>query len=51
MLVAESLFCLSGEKGPNITKKRPGDVPEDQEKWRGIADKLKHFSDKPGKGD
>tara|TARA_Y100000590_G_scaffold241263_1_gene271296 strand:+ start:6350 stop:6649 length:300 start_codon:yes stop_codon:yes gene_type:complete len=36
---------------PNITKKRPGDVPEDQEKWRGIADKLKHFSDKPGKGD
>jgi len=36
---------------PNITKKRESDVPEDQEKWRGVKDKLKYLSDKPGKGD
>ena len=36
---------------PNITKKRPEDVPEDQEKWRGVENKFKYFSDKPGKGD
>ena len=36
---------------PNITKKRPNDVPEDQEKWREVTNKLKHFSKEPGKGD
>ena len=36
---------------PNITKKRAEDVPQDQEKWRGVKDKLKYFSEKPGKGD
>ena len=35
--------------GPNITKKRAEDVPQDQEKWRGVKDKLKYFSEKPGK--
>ena len=36
---------------PNITKRRPADVPIDQEKWRGVPDKLKYLSEKPGKGD
>ena len=36
---------------PNITRRRPEDVPTDQEKWRGVMDKFKHFSTKPGKGD
>jgi len=36
---------------PNITRKRPEDVPQDQDKWREVKDKLKHFSEKPGKGD
>ena len=36
---------------PNITKKRAEDVPQDQEKWRGVKDKLKYFSKQPGKGD
>ena len=36
---------------PNITKKRAADVPEDQNKWRNVMNKLKHFSEKPGKGD
>ena len=36
---------------PNITKKRPEDVPQDQEKWRNEKDKFKHFSKKSGKGD
>ena len=36
---------------PNITKKRNEDVPEDQDKWREVKDKLKFFSEKPGKGD
>ena len=36
---------------PNITKKRSNDVPEDQEKWRNVKDKLKYLSEKPGKGD
>ena len=36
---------------PNITKKRSKDVPQDQEKWRGIKNKFEHFSNKPGKGD
>ena len=36
---------------PNITKKRADDVPQDQEKWRGVTDKIKHFSEKAGRGD
>ena len=36
---------------PNITKKRAADVPQDQEKWRDVSDKFKHFSENPGKGD
>ena len=35
---------------PNITKKRVEDVPQDQEKWRGVKGKIKYFSEKPGKG-
>jgi len=35
---------------PNITNKRAEDVPQDQEKWRGVKGKLKYFSEKPGKG-
>ena len=34
-----------------IRKKRAEDVHQDQEKWRGVEDKLKYFSEKPGKGD
>ena len=36
---------------PNITKRRVEDVPQDQEKWRSVTDKLKYLSEKPGKGD
>ena len=36
---------------PNITKKREEAVPKDQEKWRGVKDKLKYLSENPGKGD
>ena len=36
---------------PNITKRRPEDVPEDNEKWRSVPAKLKYLSKKPGKGD
>ena len=36
---------------PNIAKKRAEDVPQDQEKWRDVKEKLKYFSEKPGKGD
>ncbi len=37
------------EKWPNITAKGP--VPEDAEKWVGVADKFKnHFSPNPGEG-
>jgi len=36
---------------PNITKRRPEDVPEDNEKWRSVPAKLKYLSEKPGKGD
>ena len=38
------------EVWPRITKKREEDVPADQEKWRGVPDKFKHFSEKPGEG-
>ena len=33
---------------PRITKK--GTPPEDEAKWRGVPDKFKHFSEKPGEG-
>jgi len=36
---------------PNITKKRDEDVPNDEEKWRTVKNKFKHFSEKQGKGD
>ena len=36
---------------PNISKKRPEDVPKDQESWRGVENKIKYFSEKSGKGD
>ena len=36
---------------PNITKKRTGDDPQDQEKWREVKDKFKYFNEKPGRGD
>ena len=36
---------------PNITKRREGDVPKDQAEWRDVNNKIKYFSEKPGKGD
>ena len=36
---------------PNITQVRPEDVPVDAEQWHGVADKIKYFSEEPGKGD
>ena len=39
------------ELWPNITKRRPEDVPADQEKWRDVGNKLQYLSEKPGKGD
>ena len=39
------------EVWPNITLKRSKDVPQDQEKWREVKNKLKYFSEKAGKGD
>ncbi len=39
------------ELWPNITKKRPEDVPKDQEIWRDAKNKFQHFSDKSGRGD
>ena len=36
---------------PNIIKKRPSDVPKDEAEWREVKDKIKYFSEKPGKGD
>ena len=39
-----------GNVWPNISKARPEDVPKDQESWRGIENKIKYFSEKPGKG-
>ena len=40
-----------GNIWPNIIKKRPEDVPKDEAKWRGVSNKIKYFSEKPGKGD
>ena len=40
------------DQWPNITQKRPEDVPSDAKEWDGVANKLEeHFSEKPGKGD
>ena len=39
------------EMWPNISKMRKDDIPSDQEKWRNVPNKLKYFSEKPGKGD
>ena len=39
------------ETWPNITKKRPEDVPKDQDQWRNVKDKFQHFNKLPGKGD
>ena len=36
---------------PNITQKRPEDVPSDAADWKNVPDKIKFFSEKPGKGD
>ena len=36
---------------PVITKARPDDVPEDAEEWHNVKDKIKYFSEAPGKGD
>ena len=52
--IAEGLLKINSkfsEIWPNITKKRADDVPVDQEKWRNVENKLKYFSEKPGKGD
>jgi ferredoxin len=36
---------------PVITKKRPGDVPQDAAAWDGVPNKYEeHFSEAPGKG-
>ena len=37
------------EEWPNITRK--GTPPPDADEWREVADKFRHFSDKPGKGE
>ena len=39
------------DQWPNITKRRPNDVPKDQEKWRKVENKLKYLNESPGKGD
>tara|TARA_R110000772_G_scaffold101387_3_gene201864 strand:+ start:1514 stop:1813 length:300 start_codon:yes stop_codon:yes gene_type:complete len=36
---------------PVITQMRPQDTPADAEEWHGVADKMKYFSEEPGKGD
>lgn len=39
-------------KWPNITAKRPEDVPADANDWEGVPNKLEeHFSENPGRGD
>ena len=39
------------ELWPNITKMRKEDVPKDHVEWQNVKNKLKHLSEKPGKGD
>ena len=36
------------EKWPVITKMK--EPPKDSDQWRDVANKLQHFSEKPGKG-
>ena len=36
---------------PNITKRREDDVPLDAKEWDGVENKMKYFSEAPGKGD
>lgn len=36
---------------PNITKRRPDDVPPDAKEWDGKENKIEYFSEQPGKGD
>ena len=36
---------------PNITQIRPEDVPEDASEWANVEDKMKYFSEEPGRGD
>lgn len=48
----EFLNVKYSNEWPNITEKRPEDVPADAEQWNGVANKVEeHFSEKPGKGD
>ena len=46
-----SINTKFSETWPNITKKRPADVPKDEADWRSVNNKLKYLSEKPGKGD
>ena len=40
------------DQWPNITTKRPEDVPSDASQWDGVENKVEtHFSENPGKGD
>lgn len=40
------------DEWPNITTKRPEDVPADADDWDGVPNKVEeHFSEKPGRGD
>jgi len=51
---SEEWFILNekwANSWPNITKKRPEDVPEDVKEWENVPGKMEHFSENPGKGD
>ena len=39
------------ENWPNINKKKEDAVPKDESKWRDVKNKIKYFSEKPGRGD
>ena len=39
------------QEWPNISQARPEDVPSDAADWKNVPDKIKFFSEKPGKGD
>jgi ferredoxin len=39
------------QEWPNISLARPEDVPSDASDWKDVPDKIKYFSEKPGKGD
>lgn len=36
---------------PNVTQIRPEDIPADAKQWHGVKDKIKYFSEEPGRGD